>query len=247
MRWIRLDVSWDDSPWLFDLPADAQLAWVKLLCYVKRDGSCGTCKAMAPEVAAKRWGVTVTSVTALLSVATADGALRAESGTWTVCNWSKYQDSDTTRAERQKRFRERSQVQIVTESNGVTTVTDGVTCRVTETETETYIEKELPNGSSKKSRGVFQRPSLDELRAYFSEIGLIEDPQRFMDYYQANGWKVGRNQMKDWKATARNWKSKRNGTTMPPRSRKQTPEDVLALVGLNGRGERIGEALERGA
>ena len=26
-----------------------------------------------------------------------------------------------------------------------------------------------------------------------------------MDYYESNGWKVGRNPMRDWKATVRRW------------------------------------------
>ena len=26
-----------------------------------------------------------------------------------------------------------------------------------------------------------------------------------MDYYQSNGWRVGKQKMKDWKAAVRNW------------------------------------------
>ncbi|MBQ6670217.1 MAG: hypothetical protein IJM80_01140, partial [Firmicutes bacterium] len=35
--------------------------------------------------------------------------------------------------------------------------------------------------------------------------GYSIDPERFIDYYDANGWKVGRNPMKDWKAAVRTW------------------------------------------
>lgn len=31
------------------------------------------------------------------------------------------------------------------------------------------------------------------------------DAARFVDYYEANGWKVGLNGMKDWKAAVRTW------------------------------------------
>ena len=31
------------------------------------------------------------------------------------------------------------------------------------------------------------------------------DAQHFVDYYESNGWIVGKTKMKDWKATARNW------------------------------------------
>lgn len=49
--------------------------------------------------------------------------------------------------------------------------------------------------------------SVTDCAAYFAELGMpATEAQRFMDYYTANGWKVGRNAMKDWKAAARNWK-----------------------------------------
>ena len=46
------------------------------------------------------------------------------------------------------------------------------------------------------------RPSLDDLKPFFKDEGMATS---FFDYYTANGWKVGRNPMKDWKAAARNW------------------------------------------
>ena len=40
-------------------------------------------------------------------------------------------------------------------------------------------------------------------------VAFIGDPimgANFWDYYQSNGWKVGKNPMKDWKSAARRWK-----------------------------------------
>ncbi|NBW36671.1 MAG: hypothetical protein EBR30_16945 [Cytophagia bacterium] len=34
---------------------------------------------------------------------------------------------------------------------------------------------------------------------------VVLEAQKFFDFYTSNGWKVGRNSMKDWQATARNW------------------------------------------
>lgn len=45
----------------------------------------------------------------------------------------------------------------------------------------------------------------DTIRSYFAEHGQPDEADKFIDYYQSNGWKVGRNAMKDWQATARNW------------------------------------------
>jgi hypothetical protein len=58
---------------------------------------------------------------------------------------------------------------------------------------------------SMRSR-AFTRPSCQEILDYFQELGSTADEaHKFFDHYTANGWKVGKNAMKDWKATARNW------------------------------------------
>lgn len=54
----------------------------------------------------------------------------------------------------------------------------------------------------------FVKPTLDEVKAYCTERKNHIDPSRFIDYYESNGWKVGKNPMKDWKAAVRTWESK---------------------------------------
>lgn len=49
------------------------------------------------------------------------------------------------------------------------------------------------------------RPTTEQVAAYCRERGNTVDPQAWMDHYTANGWKVGRNAMKDWKAAVRQW------------------------------------------
>lgn len=51
----------------------------------------------------------------------------------------------------------------------------------------------------------FIKPTVEEVRAYCQERNNNVDAERFVDYYEANGWKVGKSSMKDWKATVRNW------------------------------------------
>jgi len=57
------------------------------------------------------------------------------------------------------------------------------------------------------------RPTLEEVIAYCQERNNGVDPQRWFDYYSANGWKVGKNSMKDWKACVRTWE--RNTQSKP--------------------------------
>ena len=57
-------------------------------------------------------------------------------------------------------------------------------------------------------RKGFVPPTQAEIGAYVREAKLAMDPQEFVDYYTANGWKIGSHTMKDWRAAARNWARK---------------------------------------
>ena len=51
----------------------------------------------------------------------------------------------------------------------------------------------------------FKKPTLEEVQSYCRDRQNDVDAQRFIDYYSSNGWKVGKNPMKDWKAAVRTW------------------------------------------
>ena len=63
----------------------------------------------------------------------------------------------------------------------------------------------LPIGSAKKAAPAFHHPTVEEVKAYCLERQNKVDAVRFVDYYTANGWKVGKNPMKDWRAAVRTW------------------------------------------
>lgn len=62
-------------------------------------------------------------------------------------------------------------------------------------------KKEDTNVSKKK----FVPPTVEEVRAYCQERGNKVDPQAFVDHYTSNGWMVGKNKMKSWKAAVGTW------------------------------------------
>ena len=59
----------------------------------------------------------------------------------------------------------------------------------------------------KKTKYIFIKPSLEEVREYCKERNKGVDADRWFNYYSANGWKVGKNSMKDWKASVRTWET----------------------------------------
>ena len=62
----------------------------------------------------------------------------------------------------------------------------------------------------------FKKPTLEEIIAYCKERNNNVDPQRFYDFYESKGWRVGNQPMKDWKACVRTWEGRDN----PPKGSK---------------------------
>jgi hypothetical protein len=61
----------------------------------------------------------------------------------------------------------------------------------------------IDNIDARQARLV--RPSLEDISAYCQERKNRVDPQAWLDHYESNGWKVGKNPMKDWRAAVRTW------------------------------------------
>ena len=68
-------------------------------------------------------------------------------------------------------------------------------------------DKEREYAAADAARALPAPPSLEEIEAYCRERGNRVNAQRFLDFYTANGWKVGKNSMKDWKAAVRSWET----------------------------------------
>jgi hypothetical protein len=80
------------------------------------------------------------------------------------------------------------------------------------TVTATATEEDI-----KVKRDVFIKPSIEEIKTYMIEIGMTDVSEKWFDYYESNGWLVGKNKMKNWKAAVRTWKNNNlsNNTTTP--------------------------------
>ena len=84
-----------------------------------------------------------------------------------------------------------------------TTVNDRV-----QKEKEKEKEKDKDKDKEIKPLKRFTPPTVEEVRAYCKERGNAVDPQRFVDFYTAKGWRVGNQQMRDWKAAVRTWEQR---------------------------------------
>lgn len=64
----------------------------------------------------------------------------------------------------------------------------------------------------------FVKPTVEEVKKYAEEKGYTFDAEAFVAYYDSNGWMVGKQKMKNWKAACLTWQ--RNGY-----SKKEEPKE----------------------
>ena len=98
-----------------------------------------------------------------------------------------------------------------------------------EIELEKEIEKEIHSSakSTTTKRKRFEKPSISDIKQYCMERNNNIDANQFYDYYESNGWKVGKNSMKDWKAAVRTWE---RSEYRKPNSKKNSKEDAINVV-----------------
>ena len=95
-------------------------------------------------------------------------------------------------------------------------------------EIEIELEKEIDSSASTTTkRKRFEKPTLSEIKAYCIERGNKVDAQHFFDYYESNGWKVGKNSMKNWQAAIRTWE---RSEYRKSNYKKNSKEDAINVV-----------------
>lgn len=117
--------------------------------------------------------------------------------------------SESDSAERVRRHRALQQGRAL-QCNGSVTICNTEIDIDKELDKELELEKEVSADESADTpteRGVrrFKKPTVEEVAAYCGKRNNNVDPQRFWDFYEAKGWKIGKSPMKDWRACIRTW------------------------------------------
>lgn len=92
----------------------------------------------------------------------------------------------------------------------------------------------------RKQVQAFVKPTVQDVIAYVLEIQAAVDAKSFVDYYESNGWRVGRNPMKDWRATVRQWQARssegRNHgkPTSPPSTAEREKAKLQRILSAGG-------------
>lgn len=88
-------------------------------------------------------------------------------------------------------------------------------------------------GKDSKGKNIYMHPTVEEVQAYITEKGYHFSAEEFVAFYESNGWKVGRNPMKSWKAACVTWE--KNYKKQPPNrgiSWTEVAKDIEGKLGL---------------
>lgn len=171
-----------------------------------------------------------------------------------VTNWKKRQPKrEDSSAERTRAYRER-----LKEKQCDASVTQ---CDARREEKREDINNPLdttylsPKGEAREKAKRFVPPTVEEVRAYCEERGNGIDAEAFHAFYASNGWKVGRNAMRDWRCAVKTWECKRReegnlpalqGQQMPKATtvaqQRYVEQDAMARMLLQDRRMRDAQA-----
>lgn len=209
--WIWNCEKYDKAHAWLDLLLDANHKDVKMLIDSKPMVVGRGCLYTSKLHLAEKWGWDRKTVTSFLSILEGDGMITQETfrhGTMiTIVNYSRYQQSEDTTTD------------TITDTSLDTTTDTLLDTNKNDKNVKNEKKKEIEKENIKeKEKESFSPPTIVEVAAYCRERNNGVDADRFVAYYQSNGWKVGKNKMKDWKAAVRTWerKDKQEHQVQPP-------------------------------
>jgi|GEM_PF-2406086 len=88
----------------------------------------------------------------------------------------------------------------------------------------------------------FTKPTVEEISEYCKERNNEVDPQRYFDFYEAKGWMIGKNKMKDWQAAVRTWEKT---TPKPPSRSPLTVEAAKTVFARESTTDKMIEIIDR--
>lgn len=85
-----------------------------------------------------------------------------------------------------------------------------------------HMENENENeNESVVKNAKFLQPTIDQVIEYCNERQNSVDPVKWLNFYQAKDWMIGKNKMKDWKAAVRTWENNNSNQTNGTGKQKQ--------------------------
>nr|DAU72365.1 MAG TPA: DnaD like replication protein [Caudoviricetes sp.] len=136
----------------------------------------------------------------------------------------------SSEADRKREYRQRIEIERTNVQTNLRQISEKSPPEIEiELEKDIEIEKEIHSSakSTTTKRKRFEKPTLSQITQYCLERNNNVNAEQFYDYYESNGWKVGKNAMKDWKACVRTWE--RNEYKKAPIKKTNTEQTLDAI------------------
>ena len=228
VKWIKIttDIFDDEKILLIESMPDAYAVitvWFKLLCMAGKQNNSGVFMlgkiAYTDKMLATIFRMNENTVTMALNIFQQFGMIEIIDGVITIPNWNKHQTLDSYEAKKKRdrlyQAQRRANQRAIVEKSSDSKTTQSSYVAISDKEEEKEREEEnIYSSAAQKKTTRFTPPTVEQVSQYCKERGNNVSAERFVDYYTANGWKVGKNPMKDWKAAVRTWERNEKTTTL---------------------------------
>jgi len=85
---------------------------------------------------------------------------------------------------------------------------------------------------SKGNSTKFVKPTIEEIDSYAKEKVYKIDSEYLWNYYEAKGWMVGKNKMKNWRSAVTNWSKNSFNNNSQPKSANHELHDQYSQLGF---------------
>lgn len=192
-------------------------AWITLICHIWLHSSDGTLDLTNNELGTllNRTPFKASALVERLASQKIFGGIPLRDTGWKIHarRIEKEKGALTKNAERQRRYYDKN----ANSDANLTPTSRTSNSDVTHKKSEVRSQKKEKQAKERVPGGTqFHKPTLEEIQAYCTERNNSVDPERWLSHYEANGWKVGRNAMKDWRAAIRTWEKSEFSTKEVP-------------------------------
>lgn len=222
VKWIKIVTNiFDDEKirYIETLPSGNEMIviWFKILCLAGRSNSSGLLMmtdriAYTDQMLSSIFGKDIKTIQLALSVFQNLEMIEMMDNKIYLLNWEKHQSLDKLEAkkryDREYQKTKRNERLLENRTTIVRAEYDNRSLDIElDKDIEIDIDKEFLNNNIIYNNSNFQKPTHAEIQEYINSIKteMPIDVERFYDYYEAVGWMVGKNPMKDWKAMIRRW------------------------------------------
>ena len=208
----KIHTSFWSDPFIQDLDNDHRLFYLYLLTN-ERTKQCGIYEISKKQMAFEL-GFSIDRVSKLLAYFIKVGKILYSETTKEVAlkNWLKYNGSTSPKVVSCIK----SELCVVKDRVLIEYVNGMYTASQEEQEQEQEQEEEEEKDTK------FKKPTIEEIALYMEEKGMNNVSERFYNFYEAKGWMIGKNKIKNWKACVSTWKDgnlKTDTSTQPTQKR----------------------------